>query len=137
MEMKKYTPAEVMKLKPNLAMENALAQMDLDAEYTFQILAPSGIPAHKIRFSYEDGVLKGTYVTEHKEQEMRELTRSGCDISFKADAGSHGDEVFYTRLRLYQGGIMLGTTLQLRTDDVCAPSPVLCTSADPAWEMKR
>lgn len=100
-------------------------------------LPPDGAPEHKIRFWHENGVLKGSYITEHKEQEMRELTRSGCDISFKADAGSHGDEVFYTRLRRFQGGIMLGTTLQLRNDDVCAPSHVLCVSTEPNWEMKR
>ena len=135
--MKKLTPKELMQLKPNIDMTAALACMDMDSEYRCQILAPNGIPEHKLRFRYEGDVLKGEYITEHGSQPMRELTKNGTEITFKAMAGSHGDELFYTKLERYQGGIMLGTTMQLRTDDVNAPSPVVCYCDDPDWQLRR
>lgn len=100
--------------------------LPLDAEYELQILAPPDIPAHYIRFDTGGEALTGRHTNEHESQEMVDLARSGDHICWRAKAGSHGDELFQFEMRLFMGGVMVGTARRCDIGGFQPESPVVC-----------
>ena len=77
----------------------------LDAEYTFDILAPSGVPRKYLHVNLEK--MTAVLDTEHGTQDVQDFKYEGDEFSFKAMLGSGGDELFEVKAKLYGGGIAL------------------------------
>lgn len=102
-----------------------------DNEYVLQILAPPNVPIHKIIFDFEANPFAGRHITEHTDQKMIELNRDGDRFSWKAYGGSRGDEVFLYEMKLFHGGVMLGSARRVDAGEGQPESPVVCKSTVP------
>lgn len=107
------------------AFEARLRARPLEPEWSYEILSPA-VPAHSITFSTDGGKVSGKHTTEHVTQDMLDLVVDGLDISFKSYAGSGGDELFLTKLRRFEGGIMLGTAERCDVPGNSPQSPIVC-----------
>lgn len=78
----------------------------LAAEYTFDILAPSGVPQKYLHVDLEK--LTAVLDTEHGSQIVQDFAYEGDVFRFKAMLGSNGDELFEVVAKIYGGGVALG-----------------------------
>ena len=80
-------------------------EVRLAAEYTFDILAPSGVPRKYLHIDLNK--MTAVLDTEHGSQEVQGFEYEDAQFSFKAMLGSNGDELFEVKAKLYGGGIAL------------------------------
>lgn len=79
---------------------------ELAAEYTFDILAPAGVPQKYLHIDLD--ARTAVLDTEHGRQTVRDFTYEKEIIRFQAMLGSGGDELFTVVAKLYGGGVALG-----------------------------
>ena len=79
----------------------------LAAEYTFDILAPAGVPRKYLHVELSS--MTAVLETEFGRQEARDFRYDPEThiFSFQALLGSQGNELFEVRARLYGGGVAL------------------------------
>ena len=104
---------------------NADKPVKVEGEYEIQIISPPNLPAHTAVFWTENGVLKGTYETEHCKVELTDLKYEDRILSWSCMAGSHGDELFQFKLKTFFGNVMLGATYRIDTEGPAPESPVM------------
>lgn len=92
----------------------------LAAEYTFDILAPSGVPQKYLHIDLEK--MTAVLDTEHGSQNVQDFTYEGDVFKFKAMLGSNGDELFEVVAKLYGGGIALGEASMVGENTPKSPS---------------
>ena len=94
-------------------------QMEVDGEYTLDILRPKLRTPHRLYIQREDGVLTGTHVTENDTQPMQDLTFDGRTLRWRAYSGTTSSELFAYELEVFDD-ILLGATWRV---DGPSPSP--------------
>ena len=92
----------------------------LGAEYTFDILAPSGVPQKKLHIDLEK--LTAVLDTEHGSQNVQDFKLEEDIFSFRAMLGSNGDELFEVKAKLYPGGTALGEAYMIGDNKPKSPS---------------
>lgn len=92
----------------------------LAAEYTFDILAPAGVPQKYLHISLED--MTAVLDTEHGTQTVQNFVSEGDRFSFRAMLGSNGDELFEVKAKLYGGGIALAEAAMVGENMPKSPS---------------
>ncbi len=111
MEEKNVTPAEGAVVAP---------EAKLAAEYTFDILAPAGVPRKYLHVDTEK--LTAVLDTEHGTQVVQDFSCEGDVFRFKAMLGSGGDELFEVVAKLYGGGVALGEASMVGENTPRSPS---------------
>ena len=92
----------------------------LGAEYTFEILAPAGVPVKQLHIDLEH--MTAVLDTEHGSQDVMDFKLEKDIFSFRAMLGSAGDELFEVKAKLYPGGIALGEAYMVGDNKPRSPS---------------
>lgn len=104
MDNNKMHPIDGHNSPPPAGVKGPMAK--LAAEYTFDILAPSGVPQKNLHVDVES--MTAVLDTEHGSQKVKDFKYENEIMIFTAMLGSNGDEVFNVVAKLYGGGIGLG-----------------------------
>ncbi len=92
----------------------------LGAEYSFEILAPAGVPVKQLHIDLEQ--MTAVLDTEHGSQNVQDFRLEGDVFTFRAMLGSAGDELFEVKAKLYPGGIALGEAYMVGDNKPRSPS---------------
>ena len=92
----------------------------LGAEYSFEILAPAGVPVKQLHIDLDK--MTAVLDTEHGSQDVMDFKLEKDIFSFRAMLGSAGDELFEVKAKLYPGGIALGEAYMVGDNKPKSPS---------------
>lgn len=97
----------------------------LDGTWVLQYLAPAGISAHLVSFSYdEDGALVVDYASHHSQGVNFTLKQKASfaeydgkgNLCFRVMCGGPGNELFEYHMEYYRGDVMLGYAQRVDMD---------------------
>lgn len=86
-------------------------------KYSLTLLAPKGTPVHTIEFFAQNGVLSAKVITEHGEQQAKNIVLGDHFVSWRQLGGTPGTELFQYDMKLYAGDVMLGEAYRVDVDE--------------------
>jgi hypothetical protein len=102
-----------------------------EGSYEMKLVAPKGVPAHKITFKLEKGIFQAQVETEHGLQPAEHLRIQERHILWQQFGGTPGTELFEYDMEIFPGNVMLGKCYRIDVSAEEAPaSPVLAEAME-------